>query len=102
MSKAQDPIPSTYNLAITLPGGACLHFAVLTFVRDIAQAISPRLAGQAVAGKVDGELVDLSYLIARDAMLQFITPRDDEGLVGHSIVQDAFLCGRPIAAGACN
>lgn len=67
-------------LTITLPDGKQLVFDHPVTVREVAEAIGPGLAKAAVAGKVDGRLVDLSFVIERDAKVQIITPRDEEGL----------------------
>ncbi len=67
-------------LTITLPDGKQLVFDHPVTVREVAEAIGPGLAKAAVAGKVDGRLVDLSFVIDRDARVQIITPRDEEGL----------------------
>ncbi len=71
---------------ITLPDGKQLAFDHPVTVREVAEAIGPGLAKAAVAGKVDDRLVDLSYVIDRDARVQIITPREPEGLevVRHS------------------
>ncbi|MDG2154472.1 MAG: threonine--tRNA ligase, partial [Gammaproteobacteria bacterium] len=49
-------------------------------VADIALDIGPGLAKAALAGKIDGELVDTSHLITTDSNLAIVTSRDDEGL----------------------
>ncbi|BCX82702.1 threonyl-tRNA synthetase [Methylomarinovum caldicuralii] len=71
---------------ITLPDGKQLAFDHPVTVREVAEAIGPGLAKAAVAGKVDGRLVDLSHVIDHDAQVQIITPREEEGLevVRHS------------------
>ena len=71
---------------ITLPDGKQLAFDHPVTVKEVAEAIGPGLAKAAVAGKVDGRLVDLSHVIDHDAQVQIITPREDEGLevVRHS------------------
>ncbi|MBN2701735.1 MAG: threonine--tRNA ligase [Methylohalobius sp. ZOD2] len=71
---------------ITLPDGKQLAFDHPVTVKEVAAAIGPGLAKAAVAGKVDGRLVDLSFAIARDAGVEIITPREEEGLevVRHS------------------
>ncbi|GAB4351649.1 MAG: threonine--tRNA ligase [Methylohalobius crimeensis] len=71
---------------ITLPDGKQLAFDHPVTVKEVAEAIGPGLAKAAVAGKVDGRLVDLSFAIDRDAGVEIITPREEEGLevVRHS------------------
>ncbi len=67
-------------LTITLPDGSTKEFDAPTTVFGVAEAIGPGLAKVALAGRVDGELVDTSYELTDDAQLSIITPRDDEGL----------------------
>ncbi|MCC8986159.1 MAG: TGS domain-containing protein, partial [Candidatus Contendobacter sp.] len=65
---------------ITLPDGSQRVFENPVSVREVAAAIGPGLAKAALAGKVDGRLVDTSHLIAEDVTLALITERDPEGL----------------------
>ena len=65
---------------ITLPDGSQRQFDQAVSVHDVAAAIGPGLAKAALAGKVDGKLVDTSYLIDRDVSLAIVTERDPEGL----------------------
>ena len=65
---------------ITLPDGSTREFDQAVSVADIALDIGPGLAKAALAGKIDGELVDTSYLITTDSNLAIVTSRDDEGL----------------------
>jgi threonyl-tRNA synthetase len=65
---------------ITLPDGSRREFPRAVSVADVAAAIGPGLAKAALAGKVDGKLVDTSYIIAQDSALAIITERDAEGL----------------------
>jgi threonyl-tRNA synthetase len=65
---------------ITLPDGSQRTFDHPVTVADVAADIGPGLANAALAGKIDGSLVDTSYLIEWDADLSIITGRDDEGL----------------------
>jgi threonyl-tRNA synthetase len=51
-----------------------------TRVRDVAEAISPRLAKAALAGVVDGRLVDLDFPIERDAAVRLVTDHSPEAL----------------------
>ncbi|HEY2816718.1 MAG TPA: threonine--tRNA ligase [Casimicrobiaceae bacterium] len=66
--------------AIRLPDGAIKRFDAPTSVAAVAASIGPGLAKAALAGKVDGELVDTSYVIDRDAQLAIVTDKDTEGL----------------------
>ena len=65
---------------VTLPDGSHRSFAEPVTVHDVAADIGAGLAKAALAGKVDGTLVDTSHLIEHDAQLAIITERDDEGL----------------------
>jgi threonyl-tRNA synthetase len=65
---------------ITLPDGSQRSFAQPVTVADVALSIGAGLARAALAGKVDGKLVDTSYLIAQDAGLAIITDKDADGL----------------------
>ncbi|VAX03776.1 Threonyl-tRNA synthetase [hydrothermal vent metagenome] len=65
---------------ITLPDGSKREFDHPVTVHGVAADIGPGLAKAALAGKVNGTLVDTSYLIEDDAELSLITERDDEGL----------------------
>jgi threonyl-tRNA synthetase len=65
---------------ITLPDGSQRTFDQPVTVAEVALAIGPGLAKAALAGKVDGTLVDTSHLIDRDASLSIVTGRDADGL----------------------
>ncbi|WP_432721612.1 threonine--tRNA ligase [Jeongeupia wiesaeckerbachi] len=65
---------------VTLPDGSQRQFDASLRVHDVAASIGAGLARAALAGKVDGQLVDTSYLIDRDVQLAIITDRDAEGL----------------------
>ncbi len=65
---------------ITLPDGSQRSFAQPVTVADVALSIGAGLARAALAGKVDGRLVDTSHLIAQDAALAIVTDKDADGL----------------------
>ena len=65
---------------VTLPDGAQRSFDAPITVAAVAQSIGAGLARAALAGKVNGRLVDTDYLIDRDATLAIVTERDPEGL----------------------
>jgi threonyl-tRNA synthetase len=65
---------------ITLPDGSQRSFAQPVTVAEVAFSIGAGLARAALAGKVDGRLVDTSHLIAQDAALAIITDKDADGL----------------------
>jgi threonyl-tRNA synthetase len=68
------------QVTITLPDGSSRTVPAGTPVRDVAAAISPGLAKAALAGVVDGTLVDLSYSIGKDAAVRIVTDRSPEAL----------------------
>jgi threonyl-tRNA synthetase len=65
---------------ITLPDGAVKSFPQPVKVAEVAASIGAGLAKAAIAGKVDGELVDTSFLIDHDVRLAIVTEKDAEGL----------------------
>ncbi len=67
-------------LNITLPDGSRREFEGPVSVAEVAASIGAGLAKAALAGKVDGKLVDLSYRIEADAGLAIVTDRDADGL----------------------
>jgi threonyl-tRNA synthetase len=74
------PAQETDMPLITLPDGSERRFDGPVTVRDVAADIGPGLAKAALAGRVDGGLVDTSHRIEDDAELAIITARDPEGL----------------------
>ena len=56
-------------IAITLPDGSRREFPGPVTVAEVAQSIGAGLAKAALAGRVDGQMVDTSYTIDRDAKL---------------------------------
>jgi len=65
---------------ITLPDGSLREFTGPVSVAEVAASIGAGLAKAALAGKVDGKVVDTSYSIDRNAQLAIITAKDAEGL----------------------
>jgi len=65
---------------ITLPDGSQKHFAQPLSVADVAASIGAGLAKAALAAKINGRLVDTSFIIQEDTSLSLITERDPEGL----------------------
>ena len=68
------------QVTVTLPDGSSRSVPAGSPVRDVAEGISPRLAQAALAGVVDGKLVDLSYPLERDAAVRIVTDRSPEAL----------------------
>jgi len=65
---------------IKLPDGSVRPFDKPVSVAEVAAAIGPGLAKAALAGRVDGKLVDTSYRIAADADVSIVTDKDAAGL----------------------
>jgi len=65
---------------ITLPDGSQRSFDNAISIHDVAADIGPGLAKAALAGKIDGEVLDTSYVIESDIELAIITDRSEEGL----------------------
>ena len=65
---------------VTLPDGSQRSFADAVTVAEVAASIGAGLARAALAGRVDGRLVDTSFIIDRDATLSIVTPKDADGL----------------------
>ena len=65
---------------VRLPDGSERFFDHTVKILDVATAIGPGLARAAIAGKVNGKVVDLDSLIDRDCELDIITERDVEGI----------------------
>ncbi|HIU84013.1 MAG TPA: threonine--tRNA ligase [Candidatus Aphodousia gallistercoris] len=67
-------------LTVTLPDGSKRNYDAPLTVADVAASIGAGLAKAALAGRVDGHLVDTSYLIDKDATVSIITDKDAEAL----------------------
>lgn len=65
---------------ITLPDGNQKHFDHPVSIYQVAESIGTGLAKAALAGKINDEIVDTSYLIEQDAHVSIITAKDDDGL----------------------
>jgi len=65
---------------ITLPDGNQKHFDHSVSIYQVAESIGTGLAKAALAGKINDEIVDTSYLIEQDAHVSIITAKDDDGL----------------------
>ena len=71
---------------IVLPDGSKREYPQPVTVAEVAASIGPGLAKAALAGKVDGRLVDTSHLIGQDAQLAIVTDKDADGvaIIRHS------------------
>ncbi len=65
---------------ITLPDGKQKQFDAPVSVAEIAASIGPGLAKAALAGRVDGKLVDTAYRVEHDAAVSIVTDKDKDGL----------------------
>lgn len=68
------------SIQITFPDGAQKEFAAGITTKEIASSISNSLAKKALAGKFNGELVDLTRPLESDGTIAIITPADEEAL----------------------
>ena len=73
-------------VAVTLPDGSQRSFDKPVTVAEVAASIGAGLAKAALAGRVEGKLVDTSHLIDRDVQLAIVTEKDADGveLIRHS------------------
>ena len=67
-------------ISVQLPDGSQRSFDHPVSVADVAASIGPGLAKAALAGRVDGKLVDVAHLIEHDAKLAIVTDKDPDGL----------------------
>ena len=65
---------------ITLPDGNQKQFDQPVSIHDVAASIGSGLAKAALAGKVNNEIVDTSYILTEDTAVSIITAKDDEGV----------------------
>ena len=68
------------QITITLPDGSTRKVSSGTTLREIAEGIGPRLAKDALAGKIDGRVVDLAARLETDARVEIVTARSPEAL----------------------
>ena len=67
-------------IQVTLPDGSKREYPGPVTVSEVAASIGPGLAKAAIAGKVDGKVVDTGFAIAKDSPVSIITAKDPEGL----------------------
>ena len=72
-------MPENHFITITLPDGSTKEIERGTTVLQVAESIGAGLARAALAGRVDGQAVDLSYPVASDAAVEILTFSDDDG-----------------------
>lgn len=74
-TESEDNMP-----VITLPDGSQREYAEPVSVADVAASIGSGLAKAALAGRVDGTLVDTSFVMSGEHDLAIVTAKDDDGL----------------------
>ena len=67
------------SIDVRLPDGKLLSVEVGSTVLDVAAGIGPGLAKAALAGQIDGELVDLRLPLERDCALEIVTAKHPLG-----------------------
>ncbi|CAI8817962.1 MULTISPECIES: His/Gly/Thr/Pro-type tRNA ligase C-terminal domain-containing protein [Pseudomonas] len=67
-------------IQITLPDGSMREYDQPLSVHEVAASIGPGLANAAVAGRVDGLLVDCEFVIRANARVSIVTPQEPDGL----------------------
>jgi threonyl-tRNA synthetase len=68
------------TVTVTLPDGSTRKVPSGTTLREIAEGIGPRLAKDALAGKIDGRVVDLAARVEADARVEIVTPKSPDAL----------------------
>ncbi len=68
------------SIEVVLPDGAVRVYAAGATIEDVAGSISSGLKKNAVAGKVDGKVVDLNFSLAQDAAVEIVTLDSQDGL----------------------
>src|SRR6266568_4390084 len=68
------------SIHIKLPDGSTKEVPKGTTALDVAKSISPRLADAALVAKTNGDLIDLTRPLDRDAELRILTEKDPEAL----------------------
>lgn len=68
------------SIQVTLPDGSVRQYEAGATIEDVAQSISPGLRKNAVAGKIDGKIVDLNRVIEQDSAVEIVTLDSKDGL----------------------
>jgi threonyl-tRNA synthetase len=69
-----------HTVTVTLPDGSTRTVPAGTTLRAIAEGIGPRLAKDALAGRIDGRVADLSARVESDARIEIVTPKSPDAL----------------------
>ena len=65
---------------VTLPDGSQRSYERAVSIAEVAASIGPGLARAALAGRVDGKLVDTSFVLDHDAKVAIVTDKDADGI----------------------
>ncbi|TXK77384.1 threonine--tRNA ligase [Paenibacillus sp. N3.4] len=68
------------EIKVTLPDGTIRRYQQGTTIEQVAESISSGLKKSAVAGKINGKLVDLNHPIERDSLIEIVTLESKDGL----------------------
>ena len=68
------------SIKVTLPDGAVREYAAGTTIEEVAGSISPGLRKNAIAGKLDGKVVDVYTPIDKDSAVEIVTVESADGL----------------------
>ncbi|AIQ58536.1 threonine--tRNA ligase [Paenibacillus borealis] len=71
------------EIQVKLPDGSIRRYSRNTTVAQVAESISASLKKNAVAGKIDGRLVDLDHPVEQDSLVEIIMADSEEGLMIH-------------------
>ena len=93
---------SNERIEVTLPDGSVKEMPKGSTPLDVAESIGPGLAKAALAGKVDGQVVDLRMPLDEDVALEIVTPRSDDALdvLRHSAAHMLATAVRKVRPGA--
>ena len=76
---------------LTLPDGSQRRFDHPVTVDAVAASIGPGLRKAALAGRVNGKLVDVSYVVGSDADVAIVTDKDADGLISPEEAVQGFV-----------
>jgi threonyl-tRNA synthetase len=75
-----EALEAVQQVTLTLPDGSTKKVPSGTTLAEVAAGIGPRLAKDALAGKIDGKLVDLAAPVRADAKIEIVTAKSPEAL----------------------
>lgn len=71
------------EIQVQLPDGAIRRYSRNTTIAQVAESISVSLKKKAIAGKIDGRLVDLDCPVERDSLVEIVVEDSSDGLMIH-------------------